>query len=187
MHKLSLVPLLLVVACQSSGITSEQKVKLVESYQETAQQYYTMGDLDRANSQCIKGLAIEPSNERLRLIQAWTLQRRGTPKDIAQAESMFRALQKGGDFRAILGLAESLERKGVLYSESAANLRSGKRVSEAADPSKRVEDFEAQALKSWDESIKQYEKALAKQKERASKPCAAIQRQHSVGRKNSSA
>lgn len=155
----------LLLACQSNAITSEQKVKLVESYQETAQQYYTMGDLDRANAQCMRGLAIAPDDERLRLIQAWTLQRRGTRDDIAQAESMFRALQKGGDFRAVLGLAESLERKGVLYSESAANLKSGKRVTEAADPSKRIADFETQAAKAWDESLAQYERALALQKD----------------------
>lgn len=167
MKLLALLALVLLPACRSSGITSEQKVKLVESYQETAQQYYTMGDLDRANAQCLKGLELEPGNERLRLIRAWTLQRRGTKNDIAEAESMFRSLQKGGDFRAVLGLSEALERKGVLFSESAAALKSGKRVSEAADPSKRIRDLETQAAKAWDEALAQYQKALAIQKEDA--------------------
>lgn len=167
MRSTSLLPLVLLVACNSSGITSEQKVKLVESYQETAQQYYTMGDLDRANAQCLKGLALEPGNERLKLIQAWTLQRRGFKDDIAQAESLFRGLQKGGDFRAVLGLAEALERKGLLFSESASNLKSGKRVTEAADPAARVSDLETQAEKAWNESLIQYEKALQIQKEDA--------------------
>jgi tetratricopeptide (TPR) repeat protein len=166
MKTITLVPLLLAfAACESSGITAEQKVQLVESYQETAQQYYSMGDLDRANAQCLRGLAIEPDNERLRLIQAWTLQRRGTKDDIAQAEALFRDLQAGGDFRAILGLGEALERKGLLFHESAENLKSGKRVTEAADPQKRIADLETQAKKAWDESYEQYTRALALQKE----------------------
>ncbi|MBL8857291.1 MAG: tetratricopeptide repeat protein [Planctomycetes bacterium] len=167
MKKLALLPLFLALACQSGGITSEQKAKLVESYQETAQQYYTMGDLDRANSQCLKGLAVEPGNDRLRLIQAWTLLRRGGKSDIAQAETTFRSLQKGNDFRAVLGLAEALERKGLLFSESAANLRSGKRVTEASDPTKRIADIETQALKAWEESLSYYMAALKLQKEPA--------------------
>lgn len=166
MLRLLFVSLLLTcaTACQSDGVSSEQKTKLVESYLEQANQYYAMGELDRANAQCIKGLALEPDNTKLKLVQAWTLQRRGAKADIAQAESMFRALQSTGDFRAVLGLGESLERKGLLFSESAANLRSGKRITEAADPKKRIEDLEAQAEKAWTEALAQYQRALELQK-----------------------
>lgn len=156
--------MVLLAACPSTGITSEQKTKLVENYLEQANQYYQMGELDRANAQCIKGLELDPANQKLKLVQAWCLQRRGAKSDIAQAEQIFRSLQSGGDFRAVLGLGSALERKGLLYSESAANLRSGKRVTEAADPTKRIEDFEAQAQKAWNESLVQYKKALELQK-----------------------
>jgi tetratricopeptide (TPR) repeat protein len=146
-------------ACESSGITSEQKGKLIEGFTETATQYYTMGEYDRANAQCIKGLELDPGNEKLLLVQAWSLQKRGTTPDIAAAERIFRDLQSSGDFRAVLGLGEALERRGLAFAEGAEQIRSGKRVTDAPDPQKRVEDYEAAAKKAWEESLAQYLKA----------------------------
>jgi tetratricopeptide (TPR) repeat protein len=154
---------LCVAACTSSGLTAEQKTKLVDGFTETASQYFAMGEFDRANAQCIKGLELDPENTHIKLIQAWALQKRGTTQDIAAAERLFRELQKTGDFRAVLGLAEAMERRGLAFAESADQLKSGKRVTEAADPEQRIADYEAESRKAWTESRELYLKALEQQ------------------------
>lgn len=151
-------------SCSSDGPTKEEKTRAVENFTEQAQLYYQMEDLDRANAQCIKGLALDPKNEKLRLIQAWTLQRRGTLPDVQQAEAVFRELQSGGDFRAVLGLATALERKGTAYIVASEKIKSGKQVTDAADPEKRIADLEAAGMKAWNESLEQYGKAIAMHK-----------------------
>ncbi len=151
-------------ACASEGITAEQKTKLIEGFTETAQQYFGMGEYDRANAQCIRGLQLDPDNTRLKLVQAWSLQKRGTTEDIASAERLFRELQSTGDFRAILGLAEATERRGLAFSEGSEKLKSGQRVTEAADPQKRIDDYEKEAVKAWTESRELYLKALEQQR-----------------------
>lgn len=156
---------LTLAACQSSGLTAEQKTKAVEQMVETAQQYFAMGEFDRANAQCIKGLELEPGNEKLELIRAWTLQKRGTTEDIAQAETLFRKLQSTGDFRAVLGLAESCERRGLVFSEAAERIKSGRRITEAPNPEEHVRSYEAEAQKRWEESRSLYEKALGMQRQ----------------------
>lgn len=157
--------LALAASCASDGPTTEQKEKALEQMVETAQQYFNMGELDRANAQCIKGLQLDPDNEKLKLIQAWTLQKRGTTEDIARAETMFRELQSGGDFRAVLGLAEAVERRGLVFYEAAERMKSGKHVTEAADPAERVKQYEDEATKRWNESAELYDKALSMQRQ----------------------
>jgi tetratricopeptide (TPR) repeat protein len=165
-----LVPVLLLAllftaqGCASDGPSAEERTRAVENFTEQAQLYYQMEDLDRANAQCIKGLALDPKNLKLRLIQAWTLLRRGTLPDVQQAESVFRELQSSGDFRAVLGLATALERKGVAYVETSEKIKSGKQVTEAADPEKRIKDLEDAGLKAWNESLEQYEKSIGMHK-----------------------
>lgn len=157
--------LALTSACSSSGLSYEQKKKAVEQMTETAQQYFAMGEFDRANAQCIKGLELDPGNDKLELIRAWTLQKRGKTEDIAQAETMFRELQSTGDFRAVLGLAEACERRGLAFAEAADRMRTGRHVSEAADPAERVRQYESEAQKRWQESRDLYEKALGMQRQ----------------------
>jgi tetratricopeptide (TPR) repeat protein len=164
MIRSSALALLLAATAIACSSLSAQEEQLVTSYTETAQQYYLMGDLDRANAQCLKGLAIDPDNDNLHLIQGWTLQRRGKTEDIAQAERLFRELQHTGDFRAILGLAEALERRGVLFTETAAAIRSGKKMTEAPDPEARMRELEEGARTAWEESLEKYTEALELQK-----------------------
>jgi tetratricopeptide (TPR) repeat protein len=146
--------------CASSGLTGEQKTQLVEGFTETATQYYAMSEYDRAIAQCLKGLQLDPKNTKLKLVQAWSLQKRGSTSDIAEAERLFRELQSMGDHRAVLGLAEALERRGLAFAEGAERLKSGQRVTEAADPAQRVADYEAESKKAWKESHGLYLKAL---------------------------
>jgi tetratricopeptide (TPR) repeat protein len=146
--------------CASEGPTQEQRTKMLEIYVETAQQYLAMGELDRAEGQALKGLELDPKNTMLKLIRGWTLQRRGRPVDILGAEVVFREIEPGGDYRATLGLAEALERKGIALRESAESLRSGRRVSEAPDPEGRAKELDQEGVRAWRESIEKYEKTI---------------------------
>jgi tetratricopeptide (TPR) repeat protein len=157
-----LLPVLLVLcACSSTPTLSpEQKQKLLESYTEQAQQYLDMGELDRAEGQALKGLQIDANDFKCHLIRGLTLLKRGRTRDVLEAEVLFRNLQNGGDYRAIVGLGEALERAGTVYDESARDIASGKRVSESPDPKARAEELAKQARAAWNESIEHYARAL---------------------------
>src|SRR5882672_5988706 len=148
-------------ACSSQKeLTSEQKKGLVDRYTETAQEYLRMGELDRAEGQTLKALAIDPKNAKCKMIRGWTLQKRGSSQDILVAERIFREILDDGDYRAVLGLAECLERKGVAFEEASEAIASGKRVSEAPDPVARAKQLLAERDRAWAESIQRYERTL---------------------------
>src|SRR5262245_25906771 len=146
-------------ACSStpSGPSSDQQVQM---HREFANTYLVNGQYQSAEQQCNLGLEIDPNDTGLRFLKAWTLQRRGTANDVMAAEKLFRDLVPTKDYRALLGLGEALERKGVLYWESAAAVESGKRTTQAADPKARVAEFRTAATKAWKESADCYAQLL---------------------------
>ena len=157
--------LLLLGACVSDPNeppepTAEQRALLVERYTETAQQYMMMNELDRAEGQAMKALELEPGNVKAKMIRAWTLQKRGKTQDIIVAERVFREILDEGDYRATLGLAECLERKGVAFDEAADDIASGRRVSEAPDPAARSRQLVQERDRAWNESKERYEAVL---------------------------
>ena len=158
---LGALPLLLAACSSTPSLSTEQKQTLVERYTDTAQEYLKMGELDRAEGQAMKGLELDPQNEKCKLIRAWALQKRGTTQDIIVAERIFREILSGGDFRTTLGLAECLERKGIAFDEAARDIESGKRVTEAPDPKERAKSLRAERDRAWKESIERYEETLA--------------------------
>jgi tetratricopeptide (TPR) repeat protein len=137
-------------------LTAEQKARVIDRYTETAQQYLMMGELDRAEGQTMKALEIDPKNVKCKMIRGWTLQKRGKTQDILVAERIFREIKNEGDYRATLGLAECLERKGVAFDEASEAIASGKRVSEAPDPSVRSHQLVAERDRAWKESSEHY-------------------------------
>lgn len=152
--------------CASDGEpTAEQKEKMLELYKETAQSLFSMGEVERAAGQALKGLAIEPDDQELKLILAWSLQKRGRTEDVGRAEALFREVAPSGDFRALLGLGDSLERKGLAFAEAADKIESGERVTEAADPQQRVADLRMQSAANWRESVQWYRATIEKQRE----------------------
>jgi tetratricopeptide (TPR) repeat protein len=150
---------LLAVACGSTPEGPDPDTQLA-MHREFALRYYDEGDLDRAEQQIDKALDIAPKDDQLLLMKGWVRQRRGTADDIFVAEAIFRDLVDDEDYRALLGLAEALERKGVLYWESAAAVASGERFTEAADPMARADELRVEAQKSWNESVQYYELTL---------------------------
>lgn len=147
-------------ACASNekpGGSDEERLAL---YSDLALQYYNMGDLDRAQGQAEQGLAIDGENTRLALILGWTHQRRGKLQDILRAESIFRSLQGEDDYRARLGLAEALERKGLALEEASGAVADGSRFTEATDPALRAAELLASATAAWVEALAEYAATL---------------------------
>lgn len=153
--------MLYLAACSSGEkLTAEQKQRMLEIHTESAQQYLAMGELERAQDQTQKGLELDPENVKLRLIRGWALQRRGRTNDILQSERVFRDLLATGDYRANLGLGESLERKGIACAEAADAIRSGERVTDAADPVQRADGLDQDATRAWEEAHTELKRAL---------------------------
>lgn len=148
-------------SCRSDDeLSGEERAKYLEVYTETAQQFLQMGELDRAEGQVQKGLGLDPENEKLRMIYGWTLIKRGRPADLLGAEKLFRELLETGDYRATLGLATALERKGVAQKEASQDIRSGKRVTDASDPALRADELVVESHESWGEAAKLYQRTL---------------------------
>ena len=158
---LSFALLALSPACSSQKeLTEEQKKTLVDRYTETAQEYLRMGELDRAEGQTMKALALDPKNVKCKMIRGWTLQKRGKTEDILVAERIFREILDAGDYRATLGLAECLERKGLAFEEASQAIASGKRVPDVGDAATRSKQLLAERDRAWNESIEGYEGTL---------------------------
>jgi Tfp pilus assembly protein PilF len=146
-------------ACSSSGAEPDPEQQL-SMHREFALRYFDQGDLNRAEQQVDKGLEIESDDRQLLLMKGWIRQRRGTTQDIFVSERIFRDLVDGDDYRAELGLAEALERKGVLFREASEAVASGERFTEKLDPQERAGELLEDAREAWQESQRHYEKAL---------------------------
>lgn len=139
--------LLATLACSSD---SEARLELAR---ELALRWYQMNQLDRAEEQVVKALDIDPEDPQMRLLRGWIRQQRGTRDDILIAEQIFRDLDTT-DYRARLGLAAALERKGVLYLEASE----GAVQTETAE---RAGELRERASAAWLESAQHYEDTLA--------------------------
>lgn len=157
-----LLPLLCVLAgCQSTDMSDEERERILSIHIETSGAYLSMGDYGRAVDQALRGLKVEPENFKLRLYLARGLQKTGRTIDMARAEQVFRSMPRGEDYRVALGLAETIERRGIAQSEAATAVRAGRRFTEAPDPAVRADELETDARAAWSESIDLYHDALA--------------------------
>lgn len=159
----SLLAPLLFAACSSSGersLSAEEKQKLIEVHTESAQQYLNMGELDRAEGQTEKGLALDPKNKKLELILGMTLLKRGQSVDLMRAQGIFQALDSEGDFQTSVGLGSVQERLAILHRQSAADIRAGKHITQAADPEQRASEFESRAKTYLEQARASFERSL---------------------------
>jgi tetratricopeptide (TPR) repeat protein len=147
-------------SCNSNKPKAPDPEKMLELHREQALGYYDQNALLQAEDQIRKGLEIAPNDEQLKLMLGWCRQRRGTREDLEIAERVFRDLAPKKDYRALLGLAEALERKGVLYTESASKIESGERETEAVDPIQRAQTLRLDAVKFWNEAVTHYQAVL---------------------------
>ncbi len=165
---LSGLALLLAAACVSSRPEGPDPEQIADMHTELALRYYDLDDLARAEQQALKGLEVEPDNRPLRLMVGWIRLRYGTRDDILIAEGIFRQLleEKDDDYRIWLGLADALERKGVLFREAGEDMASGQR--DPTEPGRRNEEARNLLLRAdenWRESISAYEETLSRKSE----------------------
>lgn len=152
---------LLLGSCASSGTKPVDKERQVEIHTEATVGYMSIGEFDRAIDQAVRGLALDPKNEKLRLYLARALLRRGGTQDVLRAEDLLRGLDRRQDFRVPLGLAEVLERKGLAFDDAGVAIASGKRFTQSPDPAARGAELRAQARAAWEESLALYGEANA--------------------------
>lgn len=155
--------LLLALFAVLSGCSSGPETKIdektqVELYRELALRWYQMDELDRAEDQVTKGLALVPDDEQFQLMLGWIRQRKGTRDDILVAERVFRKLMPSDDYRVVLGLASSLERKGLFFWEAADRVESGEQA--APDPQHDAQTLRQTAEDIWRESLDRYHETL---------------------------
>ena len=155
---LLLLPLVL-FAC-SSNKPEEDPEKLFELYRETAFYHWQNSDLDAAERQAMNALAIHPDDLSCNLFMGNIGLARGTTEELLAAEARFRGMEQQDDFRVDLGLAEALERLGLIYDESARAIAAGTRTTQAPDPAARVAELEAMAEEAWGESVARYDEVL---------------------------
>lgn len=146
-------------ACNFSQ-DAAQLEETLQMHREFALRYYDEGQLTQALQQVDKGLELKSNDEKLRIMKGWIHQRLGTADDVFLAEQTFRRLLSTRDYRVILGLGEALERKGVLFWESADAVEEGRRYTTASDRDQRASELRADAHEAWDESVERYEQTL---------------------------
>jgi len=150
---------LVLAACSTAGTSPVDEERQIEIHTESTVGYMNMGEYDRAIDQAMRGLSLDPDNDRLKLYLARALlMRRGT-QDVMRAEQILRELDGTEDFRVPLGLAEVLERKGVAFDQAGRAIASGERFTQAPDPAARGKELSEQALTAWNESLEFYGRA----------------------------
>ncbi len=149
-------------ACSSEPKGPDPKEQL-KMHREFALRYFDQGDLVRAQHQSERGLEIDPKDPTLLLMNGWIRQRRGTPKDILVAEKIFRDLAPKDDYRSHLGLAEALERKGVMFDEASRAVADKSREPDGGKTREaRTKELAEESRAAWRESIENYNAVLKK-------------------------
>ncbi|MFT5080157.1 MAG: tetratricopeptide (TPR) repeat protein, partial [Planctomycetota bacterium] len=152
---------LLAAAGCNSGPQEQDPEKLFALFRETAFYHWQNEDLPRTEQQLLRALQIHPEDKSCNLILGNIGIKRGGTKDLLKAEQIFRNIEDQEDFRTDLGLAEVLERLGVIYLESAAAIDTGKRTTAAQDPAARVAELRKMSKDAWVESRARYQEVLA--------------------------
>lgn len=155
-----LLAALLGAGCASNEPEGPEPEQLLSMHKELALRYYDLDDLQRAEDQVRRGLDLDPDDVTLRLMLGWIRHRRGKADDLRVAENVFRSLLDENDYRAWLGLGGVLERKGLLYIESADEIESGQRTTDRPDPKARAEELRRDGAAAWKEAVAAYEKTL---------------------------
>ncbi len=114
----ALLPLLLLAGC----LSQEEENRLV-TYQVNSKAYYEVGDFQRAEDQCRRGLAIDDDNDNLKLMLGYALLRQADRAKLEEAVRLFEAeagLFGADDWRVDLGYGMSLQQLARLCAEDKA-------------------------------------------------------------------
>jgi tetratricopeptide (TPR) repeat protein len=153
-----LTALLLLAGCNSGEMSDEDRLSI---YSDSAVVHYEQGDLDRAQAQALRGLAIDRDHRPLNLMLGWILLRRDNRDDLLRAEQVFRRqMDEQADDKVRLGLAMALERLASLHSEAADKVRKGSIPTDAGSKDAGATRLEDGARERWQESLVLYEAIL---------------------------
>lgn len=150
----------ILAACASNSMSREEKQRQVEIHIDSCAVNLSMGDYARAESQALKGLALDEDNFLLTLYLGRALLNKGGIKNIELAEYSLRKLDDDEDFRVSLSLGEVLERKGLAYEQAADGVESGERYTPAPDPAQRASELRAEANGYYQEAQTLFSRSL---------------------------
>ncbi len=159
-----------------SGIDRDIQLSI---HKESARSYYEAGDLDRAEDQALRGIALKRKDESLRLLLGWINLRRGTTDSLYKARGVFEEFARAEEPRADLGLGETLERLGRVHEETAVSIENGERFAPGGDSKGSAEEMREQADVLFREAIAAYQRVLDRQPDNL-KSLNGMQRVHSL-------
>ncbi len=181
----ALLPLLGLLSTGCYGVHQETRINeeaQLELYVTTATYLYEDGSLVRAQDQAVKALELDPRNKAMRRMVGWIRLRQGTGPDLVIAERFFRDLLRERDESAatLLGLATTLERKGLAYDQAARDLASGARAApEGTSAESEARSLAKKSLDAWHESLELYERTLV-EGEGSTRTMNGLQRIHAL-------
>lgn len=160
----ALTVLLALAAC--AGPERMDPETQLEIYRETANVYYVTGELERAESQALKGLELRRRDVPLRLMLGWIALRRDDTQSLLRAQKIFDEILDDDpkNTQAHLGIGEAQERLGVVSSRSADAIERGDRLPRRGTPGQRVLELRADANRYWRQAIGHYERTLAERR-----------------------
>ncbi|MFT5286107.1 MAG: tetratricopeptide (TPR) repeat protein [Planctomycetota bacterium] len=148
------------MSCYSNEVSDEDKLSI---YSDSATVHYQQNDLARAESQALKGLAIDKHHVPLNLMMGQILLRQDNPITLGRAEMIFRRLADSeDDYRVSIGLATTLERLGMAHAQAAEAIAAGTKKAMEEDPLVGINRHEENALRLRTESLEVFGQALAK-------------------------
>ena len=148
------------LGCYSDKVSDEDRLSI---YSDSATVHYQQNDLARAESQALKGLAIDKDNIPLNLMMGQILLRQDNPTTLGRAEQIFRHLAKSeDDYRVFIGLAGTLERLGMAHAQAADALETGTQTAKNGNPEELIQQHRADALRLREEALEIYGEALLK-------------------------
>ena len=147
--------MLLAGACSSNKPRELSTEEQLGIYLENALRYYELRDLERTENQCLRGLKLDPDNERFLLILGKVYLIRGQTEDILRALAIFEKHPNQDDWRIHLGKAEAHERLSILESDAADAIASGARYTDK-DPEERAAELRKSSAEHLDQAIQDY-------------------------------
>ncbi len=139
------------------------------------------GQLEQADRFFRKALELDPNDVPLRLMLGWIALQRGDTENLVLAERAFRDVirRERNNDRAWLGLAETLERLGMVERASARAIASGERLPVRGTPEFRAAELERSANARWEEAVTWYTRCVER-RTASFKALNGLQRTHAL-------